>query len=99
MIGDLEVILPALLVLGAILVAVWYNIRFVVRVHDGKPRIVAGKVSGPFLAQVSEICRDEHVRRGWVAGTGRGKRTLLLFSWHFHPGLRQRLRNLWAIHR
>ena len=87
---------------GMILVTLallWYEVRFLVHVAQPLPRVLKGKVTAAFLAEFAEVCKDTGIRRGWLGGIRKGKRTVLVFSWHFPPGTRQRLRNLWAIHR
>jgi hypothetical protein len=81
------------------LVAIWYELRFVIFVATPMPRVIKGKVTAAFLHELAEVCQENGVRRGWLGGIRKGRRTVLVFSWHFPRHVRQRLRNLWTIHR
>ena len=96
---DFEIWAPIAGMIVATLALVWYELRFLVVVAAPLPRVIKGKVTAAFLAEMAEVCREAGIRRGWVGAIRKGKRTLLVFSWHFPRGIRQRLRNLWAIHR
>ena len=67
-------------------------------IKRGRPRVLKGKVAGPFLEEVADVCREAGLERGWVGGVRHGKRIVLVFSWHIPASIRQRLRNLWVIH-
>src|SRR5438445_10311731 len=93
-----QILFVPALVVAAVLVALWHRHAFIVRIKRGYPRVFKGKVAGPFLEEVADVCREAGIERGWVAGVRRGKRIMLVFSWHIPTDVQQRLRNLWAIH-
>jgi hypothetical protein len=92
--------LPFLLIGGLVVAAVWYAslppIVFVVRVVGGEPRAVRGKVSGPFLDAVAEMCRQHGITAGTVTGVAHGQRIALRFSSGIPEACRQQLRNWWS---
>ena len=96
---EFEIWAPVVMIIVATAALIWYELRFLVQVAQPLPRVLKGKVTAAFLAEVAEVCREAGIRRGWLGGIRKGKRTVLVFSWHFPRGIRQRLRNLWAIHR
>jgi hypothetical protein len=98
MVETVEILFIPTLALAVVLVALWHRHAFIVRIKRGTPRVVKGKVAGPFLEEVSDVCRASGIQRGWVGGIRRGKRIVLAFSWHFPRPVKQRLRNLWVIH-
>jgi Protein of unknown function (DUF3634) len=69
---------------------------FVVRVRDGMPEAIRGKVTPAFLATVRQVCRECGVSEGEVRGVARGRDIALWFSTEFPTGSRQRLRNWWG---
>jgi hypothetical protein len=87
------------LLVAAVLLALWHRHAFIVRLKRSGPRVLKGKVTAAFLDEVADTCRETGIRRGWLGGIRRGKRIVLVFSWHFPNPVRQRLRNLWALHR
>jgi hypothetical protein len=95
---EMQVLFPVALIAAAVLVALWHQHAFIVRLKRSGPRVIKGKVTAAFLQEVLEICDSAGVRRGWLAGLRRGKRIVLVFSWHIPAPVRQRLRNLWALH-
>jgi hypothetical protein len=86
------------LLVAAVLVFLWHKHAFILWLRRGTPRRLKGKVTAAFLDEVTTVCREGGVRWGWLGGVRRGKRVVLVFSWHFPSDVRQRLRNLWAIH-
>jgi hypothetical protein len=98
MLAEPEFWFPILLITAAVLVALWHQHAFIVRLKRSGPRVIKGKVTAAFLDELLEICRSAGVNRGWLGGLRRGKRIVLVFSWHFPAPVRQRLRNLWALH-
>lgn len=87
--------LPLLIVVVA--VAVWWAIGkppavFVVRVRDGQPTAVRGKVTGAFLTAVADVFRVFKLSAGEVRGVARGRGIALRFSSGVTPGACQRLR-------
>ena len=98
MLEDSQILFVPALVVAVVLVALWHRYAFVMRVKRGRPRVIKGKVAGPFLEEVADVCREAGLERGWVGGVRHGKRIVLVFSWHIPASIRQRLRNLWVIH-
>jgi hypothetical protein len=86
-------------VLGVIFVitqaAIAQRYRFVIKIVSGELRVTKGKVRADFLDDIREICRENGVRFGWIAGVMEGKRVALRFSGSFSPSCQQRLRNAW----
>jgi hypothetical protein len=66
-----------------------------IKIHDGEPKVVHGKVSAEFLDRIREVCRDLQIGTGWIGGVKRGASMALRFSRSFPPSSRQRLRNAW----
>jgi hypothetical protein len=98
MTAEIALLFPVALVAAAVLVALWHQHAFIVRLKRSGPRVIKGKVTASFLEEVVDICRTSGVCHGWLGGLRRGKRIVLVFSWHFPTPVRQRLRNLWALH-
>jgi hypothetical protein len=93
-----QILFAVAVVAAAVLVGLWHRYCFIVRLKAGSPRIVKGVLTAAFLDEVAGVCREAGIRRGWLGGVRRGKRLVLSFSWHFPAPIRQRLRNIWAIH-
>jgi Protein of unknown function (DUF3634) len=93
-------ILVPLLLFSAVAVAVWWaatqRSAFVVRLVDGSPRAVRGKVTSAFLGEIGDVCRRHAVASGTIRGVVRQGRIALSFSGSFPPGCRQQLRNVWS---
>ena len=70
---------------------------FVVRVTDGVPRLVRGKVTPAFLQEIGETCDRHGVRQGVVRGVANGSRIALAFSGDISTPCRQQLRNIWTL--
>jgi hypothetical protein len=89
-----------LFVLAMIAAGVWFAMQprcaFVVRIAQGHPKAVRGKVTPAFLDQVRETCERHGVQNGTVRGLIRGKRICLSFSRSLPPPGQQQLRNWWA---
>jgi hypothetical protein len=89
-----------LLILGVFVVVVWFAMQprcaFVVRIAQGQPKAVRGKVTAAFLEQIRETCEQNGVRSGTIRGLIRGKRIALGFSGSLPLSSQQRLRNWWA---
>jgi hypothetical protein len=98
MFDQVEILLPVALFVAAAIVFLWHRHAFIVRIKQDEPRVLKGKVTAAFLHDVMSICHEAGIRRGWLGGLWRGKRIVLVFSWHFPPRVRQRLRNLWLLH-
>jgi hypothetical protein len=97
MTDTVEMLFGLIFLAAAVLVAAWYQFSFILRLRQGMPVVVKGKVTAAFLSEVAAVCSAEGMRGGWLGGMRRGKRTVLLFSWHFSSGVRQRLRNVWTV--
>jgi len=70
---------------------------FVVRITDGKPQAVTGRVTPAFLARVREVAAEHGVKSGRVWGLARGTWIHLGFSRQIAAPGRQQLRNWWAV--
>ena len=70
---------------------------FLVRMEEGVPRVVRGKVTVAFQQRIREACGRNSVQSGWIGGVRRGKRIGLIFSRHFSPACQQQLRNEWVM--
>lgn len=70
--------------------------RFVIRIRDGHTQVVRGTPPVAFVDTVADVCRDEGIANGWVAGRSRFRQIVLAFDRRFPLGSRQRLRNAWA---
>jgi hypothetical protein len=88
------------LLLAAVGGAIWAATRprsaFLVRLVDGSPRAVRGKVTAAFLAEIRDVCRRHCVNSGAIRGVMRNGRIALSFSGPFPPGCQQQLRNTWV---
>jgi hypothetical protein len=94
---------PNLIVFAIVAGALWWALQpryaFVVHLDGGVPRVTKGRVTAAFLKEVGLACGEAGVARGWVGGVQRGRRLALRFSRSIPPQCRQRLRNVWALHR
>ncbi len=94
--GDLVV---KLIVVAIAAWVVWSLLQprfvFLIRVEGGQATIRIGTVTRAFLDQVTTVCREAGIVKGWVGGVRHGGRVALRFSSAFQPGPRQRLRNDW----
>lgn len=92
--------LPFLVIAALVIAGAWYASRppavFAVRVVGGEPKVVRGKVSGPFLDAVYDACKAHGITAGTVRGVAVGQRIVLRFSSGFPERCRQQLRNWWA---
>jgi hypothetical protein len=70
---------------------------FTIRIRDGHPSLRKGTVTGRFLVAVEDMCRENNIVTGWVAGVMKGRRVVLRFSGSIPPALQQRLRNDWQL--
>jgi hypothetical protein len=95
-----ESVLVPLLLFAAVAAAVWWAATqrrvFVVRLVDGRPQAVRGKVTSAFLGEVADACRRHAVASGTIRGVARQGRIALTFSSNFPPSCRQQLRNVWT---
>jgi hypothetical protein len=94
-------LLMNLVIAGFVLWAIWYLVQprcaFLIQIVGGKPRIVRGKVTEAFLAELRETCNRNSVENGAVRGVLRGRRISLTFSSGIPPGAQQQIRNWWAL--
>jgi hypothetical protein len=70
---------------------------FVVRISEGAPRAVRGRVTRAFLQDIAEIATRHRVRRGEIRGLAAGRRINLEFSSGIPGPCRQQIRNLWGV--
>ena len=86
-------------VVGAVL---WWattqRSTFVVRLSGGQPRILRGKVTSAFLAEIGDVCRRHGIASGTIRGVIRNGRIALSFSRGFPSTCQQQLRNVWTAH-
>ncbi|AWM38477.1 hypothetical protein GobsT_33690 [Gemmata obscuriglobus] len=99
----MESVLPnviALLIVGAIVWGILQAARprplFTVRIANGEPHAVHGRVTGAFLDRVREVAAAHRIQRGLVFGVASNGRIRLKTSGHFPPAAQQQLRNWWA---
>src|SRR6476620_1366420 len=99
--GD-DVITNSIIVLAAgfLVWGLWKSSQprsvFTVRIVDGNPRAVSGKVTPAFLACVQEVVAANGVSRGSIKGYAHGQFIRLGFSREIPAGAQQQLRNWWA---
>jgi Protein of unknown function (DUF3634) len=67
---------------------------FRVRISHGSLRLTRGKLTHSFLEELTPICREWDIKRGWIGGVRSGKRLTLVFSRSVPRGCRQQIRNL-----
>ncbi len=91
-----------LAVVVLVALALWAALRpryaFEVRIENGVPRVTRGKVTAAYLQEVAQACSEARVAHGWVGGQQRGRQVTVACSRNIPPAVRQRLRNLWALH-
>ncbi len=86
-----------LLVVWGLWSAIHPTAIFVVRIDEGVPRAVRGRVTRAFVQEVGEVCRRHEIHRGEVRGRAEGQRIVLDFSRNIPDSCRQQLRNLWNL--
>jgi Protein of unknown function (DUF3634) len=69
---------------------------FTVRIVDGNPQAIGGKVTPSFLSRVQEVAAENEITRGTVSGYAHGKFIRLIFSKEIPVSAQQQLRNWWA---
>lgn len=88
------------LLIGVVVWIIWRFAQpqyvFVIRIKRGQPSIRKGRVTSEFLGQVTTVCQQERIVRGWIGGVRQGQRIALRFSRQFPAGPQQRLRNDWV---
>jgi hypothetical protein len=70
-----------------------------IKIREGKPRIVKGKMTAAFAERITDVCQEFGIAHGWIGGIAQGKLIVLQFSRSFAPLPRQRLRNEWQVTR
>ncbi|MBS2017757.1 MAG: DUF3634 family protein [Deltaproteobacteria bacterium] len=87
-------------VAGLIALTVWAARRhtqlFVIRVTEGRAKIVRGKVAPSFFTDVKDLTR--HVKEGTVSAIREGGEPRLVLSSSIDERTAQRLRNAFAVH-
>jgi Protein of unknown function (DUF3634) len=93
--------LITLALLGLIGWGIWRacqpRLAFVIRLEEGRPRVVQGTVTKAFLGEIRQLCMHHGVTRGIVRGQVRGTQIALELRGPFPPEYRQQLRNIWAM--
>ncbi len=90
-----------LLVLAFVCWILWHFLQprylFTIRIRDGRPSVKKGTVTRRFLVALEDVCRENAIITGWVAGEMKNRRVILRFSGSIPPRLQQRLRNDWQM--
>lgn len=85
---------------GMIALAVWAARRhtqlFLIRVVEGRAKIVRGKVAPSFFTDVKDLTR--HIEQGTVSAIREGGEPRLVLSSSIDERTAQRLRNAFAVH-
>jgi hypothetical protein len=86
----------------AVLIALaWVALRpryaFIISIEDGVARVSQGRVAAGVLQDMSEIC--SRCRGGFIRGIRVQDRVRLLFSREIPQDCRQRIQNIWALHK
>jgi hypothetical protein len=71
---------------------------FVIRIRNGFPAVIKGKVSQAFVGELAGLLKEKGIRGGAVYGVRRRGTVALEFSRGIPPSDRQSLRNVWAMH-
>jgi hypothetical protein len=71
---------------------------FSIRIRDGIPRLVRGRVSPAFVTEIGDVLSRHRVRRGTIFGVNKRGMVSLGFSNSIPNSSRQALRNVWTIH-
>jgi hypothetical protein len=87
------------LVIGAFFLALQPRYLFVVRIQGDVAWLAKGKLTRAFLEEIDLVCRETPMARVWIGGVRRGGRVVLVFSRGIPSPCKQRLRNLWMMHR
>jgi hypothetical protein len=69
---------------------------FIVRIVDGNPQAIDGKITPSFLARIQEVAAENAITRGTITGFAHGKFIRLRFSVEIPESAQQQLRNWWA---
>lgn len=88
-----------LLVLAGVGWIVWNLIRgrpeFRLKIRDGVPHVVTGKVRPVLLGELADVVGKEGVKEGTITGRRQSGRVILKFSRDFLPAVQQQIRNTW----
>jgi hypothetical protein len=71
---------------------------FVIRIREGVPVLVRGKVSPAFVAEVGDVVKRFDIRRGAIYGVPKRGKVGLGFSRSIPAKCHQALRNVWTMH-
>jgi|SRR5580698_7860095 hypothetical protein len=92
-------LLEPIIVLAAVAAVAWLlfspRFEFRIRISRGSLRLTTGKLTRDLIAELTPICQEWGIKRGWIAGVRRGKRVTLMFSRSVPSACRQQIRNLW----
>jgi len=69
---------------------------FKVRIVDGRPETVSGKISSSFLVRIQEVVAANAITGGTITGYAQGRFIRLGFSREIPESAQQQLRNWWA---
>jgi len=91
-----------ILISALVLAAMWTAFRakpvFRVTVCDGKAKKSGGRVSGEFLQDVEDVCREAGITSMRIRGMAEHGRIRLVFEKKLSSLVRQRIRNAWHFH-
>lgn len=75
----------------------WLRSRpaFQIKIRNGVPQVVWGKVRPTFLAELTEMLPSLAVTHGTIAGHRDKQRLVLKFSREFSAAAQQQVRNVW----
>ena len=90
--------------IGALIIGgLWYAARppcvLLLALEEGRLRVVRGKSTTAFLEAAQAICTEFGIVQGEIRGYRRGSGVTFAFSPSIPPEVRQRLRNVWQVHR
>ena len=75
------------------------NPCFIISLKAGKADIEKGKVTNNFLVECTEICKSNDISEGCIYGMGSEYGIRLRFSENISDSSRQKIRNVWNIHK
>ena len=90
---------PSLLLLGLLAVVGYLIIRratelFCIRVEDGKPRHVRGRMPPALFSDICDVLSASRVQRAVLRAVSEGGKPRLIVDGDLHPDQVQRLRNV-----
>src|SRR5690348_12445051 len=93
----LAVALLLLLITAPLVVALMRaNELFLLRIHDGRVRVVRGRIPARLLEDIGDVVRDPEVARGTLRGVSEDGRVRLYPDAELSDAQKQRLRNVIA---